>query len=231
MAEFPTLVLVCKRPMLGFGKQRLAASLGVEMAQQVAAALLNCALEDARSWDGPVVIAPSSEADVAWATTLLPQTQFPVRVQPQVVGNLGQRLNALDVELRHKGMETLVFIGSDAPGLAKADYAVVRDALQCHDTVLMPALDGGIVLMASGCPWPSLTVLPWSSGQLGAALAGCCRGAGQSVATLYEGFDVDELADLTRSAIIMADDLRPARRALYQLTVHIMAMREGNEAF
>jgi glycosyltransferase A (GT-A) superfamily protein (DUF2064 family) len=42
----PTLVLLCKRPAPGHGKQRLAASLGAERACAVAWALLDCALEE-----------------------------------------------------------------------------------------------------------------------------------------------------------------------------------------
>lgn len=224
----PALVIVCKRPMPGFGKQRLVASLGVEVTQRVAEALLNCALEDACSWEGPVVIAPASGEDVTWASTLLPQTQSRVWVQPQVAGNLGQRLNALDFELRSKEMEQLIFIGSDSPALAEADYMAVTGALQHHDTVLMPAVDGGVVLMASCCPWPSLRALPWSSDQLGAALADCCRRAGQLIATLNEGSDVDELSDLIRLATMLADDLRPARRTLHQLVVSIISMQGTN---
>ena len=53
----PTLVLVCKRPALGIGKQRLAAKVGQELALQIAEALLACALEDVLAWPGSVVIA------------------------------------------------------------------------------------------------------------------------------------------------------------------------------
>lgn len=101
MKKSTALVLVCKRPKLGFGKQRLAASLGVEMTQRIAEELLNCALEDLRGWAGSVVIAPSSQEDVEWAMSLMRQPN--VWVQPQMPGNLGQRLNTLDFELRSKG--------------------------------------------------------------------------------------------------------------------------------
>jgi glycosyltransferase A (GT-A) superfamily protein (DUF2064 family) len=53
-----------------------------------------------------------------------------VMVLPQVSGNLGQRLNVLDSALRDEGIEQLVFIGSDSPGLTQTDYAAVREALQ-----------------------------------------------------------------------------------------------------
>lgn len=222
------LVLVCKRPAPGIGKQRLAASLGWEMANRIAEGLLACALEDARDWPGPVVIAPAHSSDCAWAGTLLPRLQSKVYVQPQATGNLGQRLNVLDQELRGAGMEQLVYIGSDAPALTAADYAAVNDALLRHDTALMPAEDGGVVLMASRGPWPTLSDLPWSTARLGAALADCCRAAGQSVATLTHGFDVDEQADLFRLPAALSADRRPARRVLHALACELIQLREAD---
>lgn len=226
MIRSTTLVLVCKRPKPGFGKQRLAVKLGVEVTQRVAEALLNCALEDLRGWMGSVVIAPSSQEDVEWAASLLPEMQ--TLVQPQVSGNLGQRLNALDFELRNKGMKQLIYIGSDSPGLCVMDYMTVINEMQHHNVVLMPAKDGGVVLMANNHPWPVLVDLPWSSDQLGNALADCCHDERQSVAILNEGFDVDEVEDVAKLVEVLAGDSRLARRALHQLASHIISTMEIN---
>jgi len=172
------LVLVCKRPALGTGKQRLTASLGPEAAKRIADAMLACALEDARAWPGPVVIAPAHMDDQAWAEGLLPEAGSKVRVQPQADGNLGQRLNTLDRTLRAAGLEQLFYIGSDAPAFGADHYAAASDALNHHDTVLVPSSDGGVVLMGSCQPWPGLSGLPWSTPCLGVALADSCRAAG-----------------------------------------------------
>ncbi|MDV6345388.1 DUF2064 domain-containing protein [Nitrosomonas sp. Is37] len=220
MMDEMALVLVCKRPVLGVGKQRLANSLGMERAQQIAQALLACALEDAENWNGLVVIAPASEEDHDWATTLLPSSMA-VWIQPQTIGNLGQRLNELDSKLRYEGLKQLVYIGSDAPILAHTDYATCRAALQHHDTVLIPATDGGVVLMASCTPWPVLADLPWSTDQLGAALMSCCRCNGQSVAVLEQRSDVDELEDCLELITLLQHDARPARRQLHALACAI----------
>ncbi len=217
-----TLILVCKKPAPGIGKQRLAANLGNEITQKVAEALLACALEDACDWPGPVVIAPASVEDVEWARALSAPVPSPVTVVPQVAGNLGQRLNALDQTLRAQGIEKLVFIGSDSPGLDTADYAATRAALQHADIVLIPALDGGVVLMANRYAWPDLSALPWSSDQLGAALMNACRNARQSVKTLGSGTDVDEMEDLVRLVTLLQRDSRPARCALFELTQNIL---------
>ncbi len=208
----PTLVLVCKRPALGHGKQRLAASLGAEPALAIAERLLDCALEDLGRWPGATVIAPDQAAYRDWASALVPDSDC----LPQTPGNLGERLNTLDRSLRAAGDRSLVFIGSDAPALREGDYRQVRDALAEVDTVLLAARDGGVVLMASNRPWPDLAALPWSSAGLGQALAEACRGAGHSLRVCGESFDIDEPADLMHALRALADDPRPARRRLLQ---------------
>lgn len=219
----PALILVCKKPAPGIGKQRLTARLGIETTQKVADALLACALEDACDWPGPVVIAPANVEDVEWARALSAPVTSPVTVVPQGTGNLGQRLNALDQTLRAQGMKQLVFIGSDSPGLDSADYATTREALQHADIVLIPARDGGAVLMANRYAWPDLSPLPWSSDQLGAALINACRNARQTVKTLRPGTDVDEMEDLVRLVSLLQRDSRPARCALLELTQNIIS--------
>lgn len=216
----PTLVLVCKRPALGHGKQRLAASLGAAPACTIAERLLDCALEDLEHWPGATVIAPDQAEHREWACAQAPQAQC----LAQTPGNLGERLNALDRTLRAAGHRTLVFIGSDAPALRECDYQEVRDALDEVDTVLLAARDGGVVLMASNRPWPDLAALPWSSAGLGQALADACRGAEHSLRVCSESFDIDEPADLKHALHELADDPRPARcRLLHTLAASCAA--------
>ncbi len=221
MTNFPALVLVCKRPGLGHGKQRLANHLGLAVAQRVAEALLACAVEDACNWPGPVIIAPASQDDYNWAIALTKPIKSPLMVVPQVSGNLGQRLNSIDQVLRSQGIDQLVYIGSDSPELSWDDYSIVRKKLQRYDTVLKPAFDGGVVLMSSCCPWPELSDLPWSTDRLGISLVNACYKAGHSVINLEKGCDVDELDDFMRLIKRLEKDRRPARRALHRLVCHI----------
>lgn len=208
-AAVPGLVLLCKRPALGHAKQRLAATLGKERALILANALLECALEDLCQWPGSSVIAPDSSMHLEWARSLAPGTHCIAQVE----GNLGQRLNALDINLRNQGMRQLMFIGSDCPALMPGDYRNVQSLLQDFDTVLLNARDGGVVLMASNQPWPDLTSLPWSTSDLSAALLHLCRLAGQRVAVAGESFDIDVAADLPLLQAL-TNDPRPARRRL-----------------
>lgn len=223
------LVLVCKRPAPGVGKQRLAARLGPEIAYQIAEALLACTLEDVIAWPGKVVIAPANAQDCAWAANLFKQTQTEVQVLPQTGGNLGQRLNALDHALRAHGLNQLIYIGSDAPDIGLADFAAVSKMLSDFDSVLKPTLDGGVSIMASRKPWPDLTDLPWSTSRLGDQLSMLCQQSGHSVASLSEGFDVDEFEDLSYLVMKLAHDQRPTRRLLCKLVLQVVQQKTSKQ--
>lgn len=201
------LVLLCKRPAPGHSKQRLAAQIGQQPALQIAGLLLDCALEDLQQWPAARVLAPDHAQHLAWAQALCPQA----RVLAQGAGNLGQRLNDLDQRLRALGYRQLLFIGSDAPALQVSDLARVTAALESADTVLLAARDGGVVLMASNLAWPDLSQLPWSTAQLGHALADCCRATGHSVLIAGELFDIDHQQDLLLLADALHAEQRPAR--------------------
>lgn len=223
------LVLVCKRPAPGVGKQRLAARLGPEIAYQIAESLLACTLEDVIAWPGRVVIAPADAQDCAWAANLFKQTQTEVQVLPQTGGNLGQRLNALDHALRAHGLNQLIYIGSDAPDIDLADFATVSKMLSDFDSVLKPTLDGGVSIMASRKPWPDLTDLPWSTSRLGDRLSMLCQQSGHSVASLSEGFDVDELEDLSYLVMKLAQDQRSARQSLCELALRVVQQKTSKQ--
>lgn len=221
----PTLVIVCKRPALGNGKQRLAAKVGGEFAYQIAEALLACVLEDVMTWPGKVIVAPADVKDREWAVNLCKQTRADAKVLPQVSGNLGQRLNALDHALRTSGFNKLIYIGSDAPDIDVTDYVALGDAFSNVDTVLKPTIDGGVSIMASCKPWPDLTDLPWSTSQLGDGLCLLCQQNGHAVGKLPVGFDVDEFEDLSHLVVKLAQDQRPARRALLALARQIIQQK------
>jgi hypothetical protein len=212
----PTAVLVvfCRRPSPGAGKQRLAPRLGAAGALAVAGALLECALEDAAAWPGEVVLSPEGPASAQWAGRLLTRR---CGVEPQPPGNLGARLNGVDRALRARRHGRLLYIGTDAPSLTVPALLAADAALGRADVVLAPALDGGVTVMGARVAWPDLTALPWSEPTLGTALEECCRRAGCSIAKLPASYDVDEPGDLGSAREALALDARPARRALHDL--------------
>jgi rSAM/selenodomain-associated transferase 1 len=222
----PGLVIFCRRPALGSGKQRLARAIGPEKALAIATALLDCALEDARVWPHEVILSPASLEDAGWARELLDR---PVLVAPQPEGNLGERLNAVDATLRARGFRKLLFIGTDAPSMTVDDLQAACDALAHCDVVLAPATDGGVTLMGSRVPWPVLADLPWSQQQLGAALQARCVEQHLTVTRLRTSYDVDEIDDLWIAKDSLVLDSRPARQRLREQLAATLRDRDAGE--
>lgn len=222
VADDSCLVLFCKRPALFQGKQRLAKTVGAQQALIFAEAFLDCALEDARIWIrsgyGAAVLSPASPDDRDWAMglrdgELLDQDSL-VLAQPE--GGLGYRLWAIDQELRRRGFNRIIFMGSDAPMLKPLHFTEAARALLTKDIMLSPADDGGVTLMGARLPWPDLTALPWSTDQLGQALKKHCTDHDMTVENISPSYDVDIEEDLLKLQDDLADDPRPARQYLYQ---------------
>jgi hypothetical protein len=144
-----TLVAFCRRPAPGVGKRRLAPELGDAATLTISELLLATTLEDLAAWPGPRVVAPADPADEPWARSL-PVALADVVAQPE--GNLGDRLGAVDRLLRQRGHARLLYIGSDAPVLAAADYGEAARVLGTHDVVLGPAMMAGSRAWAAAGP-------------------------------------------------------------------------------
>jgi glycosyltransferase A (GT-A) superfamily protein (DUF2064 family) len=213
-ANYPTLVVFCKRPKLNQGKQRLVEAISAPQAFVIAKALLACAIEDTKAWQGPVVIATSDESDVEWAQSLNKKAQVMTQLPSDLTGNLGERLNYVDHVLRALGHQQMVIIGTDAPMLNDVHYQTAITSLNEHDVVLSHADDGGVVIMANSAPWPNMTALPWSTQNLSHALAQACRDEELSVHYATPGYDIDYVADLEKLTRDLTHDHRPARQAL-----------------
>lgn len=210
----PSLVIFCKRPKLNQGKQRLAEDSSAQSALTIAKALLDCALEDARNWQGPVVLACSNNDDMEWAKSLNLNALIIAQLPLNKAGNLGDRLNFIDNELRKLGHQQLVFIGTDAPILNEQHYSEIEHALKSNDIALSQADDGGVVIMANKTPWPNLTHLPWSTDKLSLSLSQLCKESHLTVSYTMAGYDIDYMADIKKLLIDLQSDTRPARQAL-----------------
>jgi glycosyltransferase A (GT-A) superfamily protein (DUF2064 family) len=218
-----TLVVFCKRPKINQGKQRLAKDLNAQSAFHIAHALLACAIEDARNWPGPVVIACSDKEDIAWAQTLYKYAYIVQQLPNSSNGNLGERLNYVDHHLRSLGHERLIFIGTDAPILNKTHFQSALAALNNNDIVLNHADDGGVIAMANSKPWPNLAHLPWSTDKLSHALNLLCQQENLTVEYALPGYDIDYLSDLKKLLIDLEHDIRPARHALIHTITTLLA--------
>lgn len=221
----PTLVIIAKRPSLGHGKQRIAQTMGEQAALLVADALFQCAIEDGFGWFGPVAVAMSDTNDLAWAKAHIPNSWA---LLAQGSGNLGQRLNHIDQQLRRLGHGSLVFIGTDAPVLDSAYFEAVKVQLCQTQVVLGEAEDGGVVVMANNAPWPDLAQLAWSTEQLATDLKQVCISQKMSVGKVESSFDIDTEADLYKLIEKLATDARPARQALLKVIQPMLDKKWNN---
>lgn len=224
----PTLVLFCKRPLLHQGKQRLAQDSTPEGALIIARALLACAVEDANSWQGPVVIACSKDSDITWAQSLMSRSHVIKQLPDGVSGNLGERLNYVDALLRSQGHQEIVIIGTDSPILSNDHFQSAIDGLKSNDIVLSHADDGGVIIMANKTPWPIITDLPWSTNELSHTLSELCKQKGLDVHYSLPGYDVDHITDLQKLLIDLKTDTRPARQALLTTIHEFFSLPEQN---
>lgn len=188
------LVIFARRPRLGVGKRRLAADAGDVAAlrfSRASLAALRRRLATDRRWTTWLAVSPDRPAD--WGAT--------ARVLPQGSGDLGRRLTRVLAQLP---AGPAVVIGSDTPGVRRADIAAAFAALGRHDAAFGPATDGGYWLLGLRRPTkPPFEGVRWSSRF---ALADTVANLdGRSIAWLREREDVDDGTSLSRLA---ARDLR-----------------------
>jgi len=192
------VAVLAKAPVAGLAKTRLAPSLGPAGAARAQRALLRRTLDTVRAAAiGPLTLWCAPDAAHrhfrAW------QRCWGLTLQPQPPGDLGQRMAAA---VRHHfaaSTAPLILIGTDAPALAPQHLQAVADALQSHDAALLPAEDGGYVLLGLRAPAPGVfDGVAWSTAAVAQQTRERLQQAGLS---LWEGprlWDVDEPADWLR---------------------------------
>jgi uncharacterized protein len=91
----------------------------------------------------------------------------------------------------------VLLMGTDAPGLNAAVLQQAAQALQTHDAVFVPALDGGYALVGLRRPVPDLfEAMVWSTPEVMTHTRKRARQAGLNWAELPALADIDEPADL-----------------------------------
>lgn len=203
-----TLAVMAKAPVPGRVKTRLCPPCTPEQAAALAGAALRdtlaavCAVPDVRR----VVVLDGEVGE--W----LPAG---VGVVPQRGSSLAQRL---EHALADVGAPVL-FLGMDTPQLDVALLARSLAALQRHDAVLGPALDGGYwtVGLRAGTSRGAFTGVPMSDPTTAAAQHARLTELGLTVATLDTLADFDDLA--SAHAVAQAAPATAFARALSDLGI------------
>lgn len=204
MALNPTrLLLFAKAPQAGRVKTRLIPALGAQGAAVLARQMLRHTLREAlAAQTGPVELCMSpAPQDLAWRAVAVPRT---VQRSAQGGGDLGERMARAVLRVTTQQRQSVLLMGTDCPGLTAARLTEAAEQLQSHDAVLVPAFDGGYVLMGLKTPCAALfTQMPWSTSTV--ALETLRRMAALKLRVWQAPplHDIDEPADLAHLPAVL----------------------------
>ena len=193
------IVIFAKAPVPGKAKTRLIPELGPEGAARLAQQMLLGTVNEAQAAGlGPVELCGTPDpAGPAW-NGLLPAATL--QVTDQGDGDLGERLARAANRVLSSG-EPVLLVGADCPDLTSARLDAAATALEDHDVVLLPASDGGYVVLGLRRFDPSLfRDIPWSTSAVTQETLDRIAALGWTVDVGDTFHDVDRPEDLRRLA-------------------------------
>ena len=192
------VAILAKAPVAGLAKTRLAPALGLAGAaraqRRFALQTLHCARAAAL---GPVALWCAPHGQHRFFRAVAGQVDA---VRAQTEGDLEQRMGAAFVHhFAHTPELPLLLVGTDCPALAPGHLQAAARALQNHDVVIIPAEDGGYVLIGMRRWVPqALQGITWSTDQVLTQTRARLQACGASWQELPALWDVDEPADWAR---------------------------------
>ena len=188
------IAVLAKAPIPGLAKTRLIPAIGAHAAAVLQERLTERTAETAAAADiGPVTLWCSPDIDRASFQDLA--SRFPIVLKQQPDGDLGDRM--LGAIAAQNG-PTLV-IGTDCPALTPEHLRTAAAALDDADAVLIPAEDGGYVLIGTRAIHPELfSGIAWGTSSVLAETRARMAALGLTAIELAALWDVDTEADLTR---------------------------------
>lgn len=202
------LIVFAKAPVAGQAKTRLIPALGAAGAAALAERLLAHAI-DAAVAAGFDTIELCATPDASHPALQGLARQHALALTVQGGGDLGARMHrALERALLTH--ERALLMGSDLPALDAPRLRQAAAALDSHDAVFVPALDGGYGLVGLRRAEARLFEdMAWSRPDVMARTRGRARDAGLRWAELPAVADIDEAADLRHLPESMAATLPP----------------------
>jgi rSAM/selenodomain-associated transferase 1 len=187
-----SIAILAKAPIPGFAKTRLIPVIGAHAAAVLQERLTQQTVQTAHDAGiGPVTLwcAP----DTSHVSFRELAARFPIALARQPDGDLGARMLAAFAD-----QPTLV-IGSDCPGFAPDHLRAAAEALRQADVVLIPAEDGGYVLIGARAPQPDLfTGMAWGTSSAMAETRKRIDELGLKAVALGTLWDVDSEDDFAR---------------------------------
>ncbi len=144
-----SLAVFAKWPSPGFAKTRLIPLLGELGSARVAHQLLIKTLEWTRQWrdadvsNRQVVVWTDKGLPAQWDALLAP---YGFAHTPQCGADLGEKMY-LTLQMQLEQAEYALIVGTDTPTLSAGHMTQVVDALTHSEVCIIPAMDGGYVLI------------------------------------------------------------------------------------
>ena len=188
------IIIFAKFPARGMAKTRLQPALGLEGASLIAKQLLLHSVEQALATGLSVELCVSpAPTDLCWQTLGLPES---LQWSAQANDDLGLRMLAASQQGLYK-FKQVVLIGTDCPSLTPLRIQDAVHQLEQSDTVMIPASDGGYVLLGFKQADASLfSDIEWSTGSVAAVTRQRIAALDWTLALLDPLHDIDEPADL-----------------------------------
>lgn len=202
------ILLFTKHPVAGFAKTRLIPSQGPQGAADISRILTEHTLTTIREYNRTVrkvqtVIYHANPAGVSPVSTSawLKPSSSEVLV-PQCSGTLGDRLISAFGQSFSKGASKVIVVGIDTPDITPELYRDAFQALDQHDIVIGPSLDGGYYLLGMNKLHHHLFHdIPWSTSTVFQDTVSKASAAHLSAYKLPPLRDIDELDDLQHFSI------------------------------
>jgi rSAM/selenodomain-associated transferase 1 len=191
-----SIAVLAKAPIPGFANTRLIPSIGAHAAAVLQERMTERAVATAiEAGVGPVTLwgAPGAGHD----TFLKMVVRLPIALRPQAEGDLGARMLAATAA----GPRPVLVIGTDCPALTPVHLRGAARALRDEgaDVVIIPAEDGGYVLIGTRAPHRQLfSGIAWSTPRVLAETRARVIALRLRLAELPPLWDVDTEADLAR---------------------------------
>lgn len=190
------IILFAKAPVAGRVKTRLIPALGADGAAQLARRMLDHALNIAGAADvGSLELCASpAPTQSDWQNIPLPAG---IEASDQGDGDLGVRM-ARAAQRGLAGGQNVLLIGADCPAMSVRHLRAATSALHAHDAVLLPAQDGGYLLLGLKTHAASLFEdMPWSTAQVAELTLQRMAALGWRVVVMEPLPDIDRPEDLT----------------------------------
>lgn len=200
-APAAVVALFVRVPIPGRVKTRLATAIGDLAACRLYRAMVADILVQIRGSGLPLWL---FHDDGAGDTLPADWTDAAAEIRRQVDGDIGARMAAAFADCFMAGIGRAILVGSDIPATDSRVLLSALSALDAHEAVFAPTVDGGyglIGLRQDRFHRHIFRDIPWSTGMVMTQTLRRCRQYGLAAHTLQTLQDIDTVADLEKYAI------------------------------